>query len=317
LDRTGKFDFGALKRLVSYISEAQVDALCSINTYPLIYGFLAKLRSKGRRLRLLATTNETKFVRRSDELKMLLYAPMLRRADNIIFGSAYQQRLWVDQYRLDNSRCSYIHNGVNSDHYRHSGSSSMSQSIRTGLNIPCESFVVGSIGQFRKEKQYHVVVQACIELRKNFSLDVHCILVGGGFEEEKLKRFVEENNCNDFVHLIAAKDDVRPYLETMDVFVLSSISETFSNAALEAMSMSLPLVLPRVGGCPEMVREGETGFIYEPGDLSGFVECLRLLGADKTRRLDMGLAARRFIETDFQFDSMVSAYASLFNANAA
>jgi glycosyltransferase involved in cell wall biosynthesis len=77
------------------------------------------------------------------------------------------------------------------------------------------------------------------------------------------------------------------------------------------MAMGLPVVLPGVGGCPEMVKSGITGFIYEPGNLSQFVEQLSLLGADKERRTKMGQEARKFVEETFRFESMVDSYERL------
>lgn len=311
LDRKRKFGFGALRRLVAYVPSAGVNAICCVNTYSLIYGFLARIFLKRNSIRILATTNETNFVRRKDELKMVLFAPMLRRVDAVIFGSAYQKDLWVHQYKLNASECSYIHNGVDTDMYRQSASSVPSQAIRKEEGIPEKGLVIGSIGRFRKEKQYQVVIHACVELREKRGLDVHCLLVGGGFEEQLLIDLVAKLGCEAYVHLIDAQDDVRPYLEAMDIFVLSSISETFSNAALEAMAMGLPVVLPRVGGCPEMVKPGVTGFIYEPGDLSGFVGHLFVLGSDEDLRMKMGQEARRYVETDFRFESMVDSYSEL------
>lgn len=314
LDRKGKFGFGALRRLIVYILHNGVNTICCVNTYPLIYGYLARMFLVKKKIKILATTNETTFVRWKDELKMVVFAPMLRRVNTIIFGSVYQRDLWMRQYRLSAPKCAYIHNGVDTNLFRQSTSKVSSQVIRNKVGIPEKSLIVGSIGRFRKEKQYQVVIHACVELREKRGLDVHCILVGGGFEEQKLKDLVTELRCEGYVHLIDTEDDVRPYLETIDIFVLSSISETFSNAALEAMAMSLPVVLPRVGGCPEMVKPGITGFIYEPGDLTEFVDYLFLLGSDKERRLKMGQAARRYVVANFRFESMVASYVKLFNA---
>lgn len=312
LERKGKFGVGAIRRLVSLIKSSEIDQICCINTYPLLYGFFARLLVSSRGFRLLATTNETKFVRRSDEIKMLIYAPLFRRARIVVFGSAYQQELWINRYKLSPSRCTYIYNGVDTDFFNCSTSNDLSETLRTKLRIPKNGLIVGSIGQFRKEKQYQVVIRACEELRKFCDMDVHCILVGGGFEEQSLREFVDERGCSSYVHLVDAQEDVRPYLEAMDIFVLSSISETFSNAALEAMAMKLPVVLPRVGGCPEMVKEGETGYIYEPGDIAGFVDCLYRLASDKDLRNRMGNAARSRVEVDFAVRSMVAAYTNLF-----
>jgi glycosyltransferase involved in cell wall biosynthesis len=316
LARRGKFSIGALKRLIRYLTCNKFDLVCCINLYPLIYAYFSRLVLTKSPFKLLATTNSTVFVKRKDERNMFLYAPMLRRIDGIIFGSANQKDLWMHQYKLKSSTAVYIHNGVDLNHFRCLDSESESTDIRAELKIPEAGLVVGSIGRFKKEKQYHVVIQACVELKEKKGLDVYCLLVGGGFKEEQFERqlmdLVVDLGCEKYVFLLNAVDDVRPYLRAMDIFVLSSITETFSNAALESMAMCKPVVLPNVGGCPEMIKPGVTGFIYESGDILNLVEYLYLLGTDKERRLRMGQAARRYAETNFQFESMVDSYVDIF-----
>ena len=312
LNRRGKFGVGALRCLMAYVSQNKVDVVCCVNLYPLIYAYLARMMSRTPRFKLLATTNTTTFVTRKEELQMFLYAPMLRRIDMTVFGCEYQKDMWMQKYKLKASRCTCIYNGVDVDLFQSSTPDVMSQDIRAKLGIPETGLVVGSVGRFRKEKQYAVAIQACVELRERTNLDVYCLLVGGGDEGPRLKDLVVKLQCDGYVHILDMAEDVRPYLNAMDIFILSSISETFSNAALEAMAMGLPVVLPGVGGCPEMVKAGETGFIYESGDLSQFVEQLSLLGGDSKRRKIMGQAARKFVEERFRFGAMVDAYERLF-----
>ena len=312
LERKGKFSFGALRRLIAYIAREHVNVVCCINLYPLIYAFIARLYAGSVSFRLLATTNETHFVRKKDGLKMYLYAPMLRRVDRVIFGSSYQRDFWVQKYRLNQANCSYIYNGVDLNIFRQSETDKYdSSSIRRSLKIPDTGLLIGSVGRFRKEKQYQVLIQACVDIKKKKGIDIYCLLVGGGFKEQQLKDKVSELNCGDYVFLLDAADDVRPYLEAMDIFALSSISETFSNAALEAMAMGVPVVLPDVGGCPEMVSPGVNGYIYEAGKLEQFAKYVCMLSNNDKQRLAMGHEARRYVEERFQFKAMVDSYERL------
>lgn len=313
LGRRGKFSIGALRRLFTYVSQNKVDVLCCVNLYPLIYAYFARMTSRMPQLKLLATTNTTLFLTRKERWQMFIYAMMLRRIDKVVFGSRYQKDLWVEQYRLNASRCTFIYNGVDIDLFHKSNSDARSRNIRAELGIPETGIIIGSIGRFRKVKQYEVAIQACVELREKTNLDVYCLLVGGGSEEQRLRKLVIELQCGEYVYVLDTAEDVRPYLETIDIFILSSISETFSNAALEAMAMGVPVVLPGVGGCPEMVKSGITGFIYESGNRPQLVEQLSILCADKKRRQKMGQEARRFVEENYRFESMVDSYERLFN----
>jgi glycosyltransferase involved in cell wall biosynthesis len=308
LDRKGKYDFGALRRLVAYVSQYNIDMICCINLYPLIYAYPAKYFVSVASLGILATINTTEFTARKDAWQMLLYAPILRRAHAVIFGCQYQMELWVSRYGLREAECSFIYNGVDAEFFDPLKLYGLPLDIRSELEIPSTSLVVGSIGRFREEKQYEMVIDACVELRKKKGLDVYCLLVGGGKEKQRLEDLVNELNCAQYVRLLDEVKDVRPYLDAMDVFVLSSISETFSNAVLEALSMGIPVVLPKVGGCPEMVKPNITGFIFEPGDKLQLVEYLYVLGSDGELRAKMGQAARQYVIEKFQSRSMFESY---------
>ena len=102
---------------------------------------------------------------------------------------------------------------------------------------------------------------------------------------------------------------MRPYLAAMDVFVLPSVAvETFSNAALEAMAMSCPVVAAQVGGMEEMLRFGG-GVTYPPGDLKSLCDRLTPLVSDAAARRDMGMKARAAVESRFSFNRMLKEFA--------
>ena len=312
LDRKGKFSINSLRRLLEYISLKNVSIICCINQYPLIYGYLAARLNKSWPIKLIATINTTEFVTSKESLQMYIYAPILRRIDAVVFGSKYQESLWVNKYELDSSICTHIYNGVDSDHFVRSGVPETSKLIKDKLGIPESGLIIGSTGRFRKEKKYETVINACVEMRNKKGLEVYCLLIGGGYEEQNLRKQVAILKCESFVKILDAVDDVRPYLEAMDIFVLSSVSETFSNSALEAMAMGLPTVLPNVGGCPEMISQGDNGYIYNPQNVNEFIEYLSLLCSRSDLRKKMGQSARRHIENNFRLPIMIESYDRLF-----
>jgi glycosyltransferase involved in cell wall biosynthesis len=119
------------------------------------------------------------------------------------------------------------------------------------------------------------------------------------------------------VTFAGAQSDVRPALSAMDVFVLPSHTETFSNAALEAMAMAKPVILSKVGGASEMVRDGIDGFTLEARALHDTLPVLLArLREDQDLRESLGRAARERIARDFSLDGMVARYASLVTASS-
>jgi glycosyltransferase involved in cell wall biosynthesis len=111
--------------------------------------------------------------------------------------------------------------------------------------------------------------------------------------------------------------DVRPQIAEMDVFVLTSITETFSNAALEAMAMGCPVVMSRVGGASEMIVNGYNGFLYESGRPDALARTRAGLAADTETRRRLSGNARTIATTRFGFAYMVEKYEMLLGKSRA
>ena len=133
----------------------------------------------------------------------------------------------------------------------------------------------------------------------------------------ELQRRAEERGIRPHVTFAGAQRDVRPALSAMDVFVLPSTHiETFSNAALEAMAMCKPVVLSRIGGAVEMVREGMDGVTLDTTSLAtSLPSLLARLQADRAWREGLGQAARIRVIQRFSLHTMVERYASLMNSD--
>src|SRR5690606_9478499 len=125
---------------------------------------------------------------------------------------------------------------------------------------------VGSVGRLAPEKNQMPLIDAVADLRAK-GADVHLMLVGDGPLRSALQRRVEQRGISGAVTFTGALSDVRAALKTFDVFVLPSLSETFSNAALEAMAMQVPVILTRTGGAAEMIEPGREGYIVDVADL--------------------------------------------------
>ena len=103
------------------------------------------------------------------------------------------------------------------------------------------------------------------------------------------------------------QQDVRPFLAACDAAVLTSFTEAFSLAAIEAMALGLPVVHSEVGGAAEMIRAGRNGFLYPAGDTAALAERLAKL-VERGARERMGARAREAVEAQFSERAMVDAY---------
>lgn len=241
---------------------------------------------------------------------MMLYAPLIRRADEVVFGCHYQLGLWTERYRLPSKFCRYIYNGVDSDHFSARAIGSPETDHRAVFGLGAEDFVVGTVGKLRSEKQQGDLIEAVAKLHAR-GVYVFALLVGSGEKELALKKQATESGIANYIRFSGDLGDVRPALSALDVFVLTSVSETFSNAALEAMAMARPVVLSDVGGAREMVWEGVNGQLYSPSDVERLVTILERLAADFSMARRMGEEARRIAVERFSFSHMVDEYESL------
>jgi glycosyltransferase involved in cell wall biosynthesis len=117
------------------------------------------------------------------------------------------------------------------------------------------------------------------------------LLVGGGPDQARLTSLASQLGLDENVTFVGQVEDARPYVARSHLVALTSSHEGFPNAILEAMAMGRPVVATRVGGIPELVRDGVDGLLtsLDPDDIArAIVSLLR----DEPRRSEMGAAAR-------------------------
>lgn len=297
LQRVGKFSFPALARLFSIINRFEPNVIVCFNLYPLLYVVLVKVV---RRFRIVTSVNTTDFSTNWERWQMILYRPVLKLADRIVFGSQDQANSWICRYRLNAQRCVVIYNGIESAQF-----AELSRPQRHS-----EPVILGTIGQLRSEKNHQQLIEATTRLLKRGHC-VRAVIVGEGREREQLLALINELGLGDAVDLVGQVNDVKPFLGEFDVFVLTSLSETFSNAALEAMAAGLPVVSSNTGGMSEMVQDRHNGLLFPVGNTDELVATLETVVIDQSLRYSLGASARLTVEARFTFAEMLSAYEEL------
>jgi glycosyltransferase involved in cell wall biosynthesis len=311
LKRRGTYSIPSLKRLRTVVKREQ-KTLIVVNLYPLLYAVPAVMLSKRGNRQAIAMVN-TSVSMDADLPNEGLYAKFLARCDRIVFGCIAQQNGWIDKHKTPANRANVIYNGVDSVYYAQTNTGTEGQQLRKKLGIPADALVVGGTGRLAPEQSFDLLIDALARLRaagRNASV----LLIGRGDEREALEIHAGKSGVSRDVHFLGLQEDVRPAMSAMDVFVLpSSAVETFSNAALEAMSMGCAVVLSRIGGAAEMVVDGESGLLFPIGDVDALVDSLILLHDKPEMRRSLGAAARERIKARFEFTRMVDDYRRLEN----
>lgn len=149
-----------------------------------------------------------------------------------------------------------------------------------------------TIAELHPVKQHEVAIQAINELvEEGFS--VRHLIIGDGELQADIASLIKELELIDHVFLMGRIDEAAQYLKAADIFILPSRSEALAYAAVEALQAGVPTVASDVGGLPEIITDGQTGFLVPSGDVSELTHRLRELLTDTTRREQMSQQATK------------------------
>jgi glycosyltransferase involved in cell wall biosynthesis len=174
--------------------------------------------------------------------------------------------------------------------------------IRAEAGVPPGAFCLASVGRLEPVKAQATILRALVSLPES----VHLLLAGGGSLRGALEEEAVALGVRPRTHFLGIRSDVEDVLAAADAYVLASRgSEGSSRATLEAMAAGLPAVTTPVGSLPDIVRSGETGLLFPPGDADVLsAQIGRLLGDDDLRGR-LGRAARDLIERERTETAMV------------
>jgi glycosyltransferase involved in cell wall biosynthesis len=176
----------------------------------------------------------------------------------------------------------------------------------SSLGIQAPHRVVGIVANLRRDKNLLMFVKAMAEVLPVFT-DVRGLIVGQPVCDQpdvprEIKSMIKELDLDGRITLAGFRAYVPALMHRMALLCLTSDYEGTPNVILEAMAAALPVVATRVGGVPELVRHGVTGFLVEPGDVEGLACKIRYLLSNPEQAKNMGLAGQRIVEREFGGD---------------
>lgn len=224
----------------------------------------------------------------------LLLPEKLRAAEHVVTCTGYNRRHLVEAYGVPPEKVSVVYHGLDLAAFR--------RRRRPHNARP----VILSVGRLVEQKGYEDLIRACALLRDE-GCDLECEIVGEGPLRERLQSLVVEMRLEAIVRLPGrvVGDALRAHYERADVFALLCVQASdgdrdgIPNTLVEAMAMELPVVSTRYSGVPELVEDGVTGLLVEPGDVPAAAAALRTLLESPARRESMGRAGRARVMGDF------------------
>lgn len=186
--------------------------------------------------------------------------------------------------------------------------------VRRELGIPPDALVVGKIARLFPLKGHEQLLQAIPDVVRA-QPSVRFLLVGDGILQDKLRERAREMGI--LGHLAFAglvpRERIPSMISAMDILVHTSLREGLARALPQAMAMGKPCVSFALDGAPEVVIDGQTGYLVQPGDINGLGSAILRLLTDRDLRQRMGDAGRRLVATLFPAEKMVADTASVYS----
>jgi len=209
------------------------------------------------------------------------------------------------------SKTIVIYNGIDLDKFKFRNKEKREE-IRKELNLKGSDKVLISVGRLFKAKGYPYLIKAIKSFKTRYP-KIILLILGEGKERKKLEKLIKDNNLKQNVFLLGRKEDISNYLNAADVFVLASLWESLPNVILEAMACDLPVVTTNVGGIPEIVENGVSGFLVKPKNPLALTKKIDfVLNLSPRERGEMGKIGRKIVEEKFSLERMVKEYRDLY-----
>lgn len=236
----------------------------------------------------------------------LAYRVLRRLGQRLVAVSAGLQSLAASRLAAP---VSVIHNGIPVPEAPCTASEPRLEA-RERLGLPAQGPIVVAVGNLFPVKDHASLIRAVKRLDT-----AHLVIAGAGPEEAPLRSLIRDLDLGARVHLLGATDDVATVLRSADVFVQSSISEGLPLAILEAMAAARPVVATRVGGIPEAVIDGETGYVVAPGDPELLSAAIGKVLSRSDRGEALGRAGWQRARRDFSVAGMTDRYIDVYLEN--
>ncbi len=159
--------------------------------------------------------------------------------------------------------------------------------IRAELEIPIDAFLWAHVANIRPVKDQVTLIKGFLDSTNISSLDQFLVIVGDGEGRKHLEKEVNKHEQGHRIKFLGHRQDVPNILNASDGFILSSLSEAMPMSILEAIKAKLLVISSYVGGVPEIIREGETGFLFEPGSKDDLAEKIVLALTVGTLKAEM------------------------------
>lgn len=242
-----------------------------------------------------------------------LYRRALARTDVVVTVCEAAHHDAVARGIVPQRKVRVVPNGIHVESFRRA-SGDMRQRLRQTLGVSAQTRLLGSVGRLNWAKDQVGLIRAFRQVHDQ-QPDSALLLIGEGELRMKLQQCALAEGVASSVHFLGDRNDVHELLQGLDLFVLSSLSEGYSMALLEACAVALPIVATDVGGNREIVRDGSTGRLVPPSDPAALAAAMLALLQNPQQAATLGDAARTWVEQHGSLEAMAARYAGFYQGS--
>ena len=300
-------DLGALGRLGRYLRRERIDVLHAHLFYANV---AARLVGRLARVPVVLAGHHDTDVWMGPHHRLLerLTAPL---SDRVIACSEAVRRYAIERYGIGEDRVVTLRNAI--DPQAIPGPEARARA-RAAIGARGDDRLAGTLGRLDEPKKGLATFLAAAARVAAADPCARFVLIGDGPARGDLERRASSLGLADRVRFLGERPDAVSLLPGLDLLVQPSLWEGFGLSVLEGMAAGLPVVATRVGGLPEVVRDGVDGLLVPPADAPRLAEAIASLFADPVRARHLGAAARARARNEFHVDDLVAGTAALYDA---
>lgn len=301
LSRKGRIDPWLMIKLFLLIRKEKIKI---VHTHLVHASIVGRIAAKLAGVKSIITTRHYAYYRKERSLVNWIERKTAVFNDNSIAISNAVKEYMVNREKYEPDRITMIYNSVDLGLFD-SGDRNV---------IPRNNnFLIGSVGRLHPSKGYDTLLKSMPQVIEKFP-QVKLMIAGNGTEKDHLEKLCTQLYISDKVIFLGRKtpEEIRNLLREINLFVLASNWEGFGLAAVEAMASGIPVVTTKVGGLPEIVEDGRTGFLVPPDQPHTLAERIIYLLKNRNLSIEMGREGRKRVETLFSLNNMIMKLESLY-----
>jgi glycosyltransferase involved in cell wall biosynthesis len=294
-----------IRKLVNLAKDEQVDIIHTFFEKSEVMGWLVK-RLSGIPV-WITSRRDLGFKRK--EIYNKIFRISSRDCNKCVANCIAVKEQTLQKEGLPEGKVEVIYNGMDFSPYQKSYNGN---ALRKEIGIDNQTSLVGMIANFNFEiKGHQYFIEAAKKILERFP-NTEFILVGDGALRQRFEKLSEELGIRQKIHFLGKRNDIPVLLSSLNVSVLCSTNEGFSNVILESMAAGKPVVATKIGGSPEMVTNGVTGYLVPPADPDALAKAIITSLQNEEKANVMGEAGRKRATDIFSVEAMVSEYEKLY-----